>query len=70
MRNEILANYSFRSFPCNYISEGQLWAVSGQYKGQSGVLEWCLGETDAMRMLNYMRMFPGMTGLRAHKWAP
>lgn len=70
MRNENLVDYSFRSFPCNCTSNDQLWAVSGHYKGGSGVLEWCVGPADAMRMLNYMSMFPGMTGLRAHKWAP
>ena len=61
-------SYKFRNQPSNCVSDDQLWAVSGHYGTQSGVLEWCTSQEDAERMLRHMSTFPKFKGLRAHKW--
>jgi hypothetical protein len=61
-------NYKFRNLPCNCVPNEQLWAVSGRYGTQGGILEWCTSQGDAERMLRHMRTFPNFKGLRAHKW--
>lgn len=42
--------YIFRGLPCNCENEDPYrirWAVSGQYQGMSGILEWCKSRGDA-----------------------
>ncbi len=65
MKNE----YRFRNLPCNCVPSEKLWAVSGHYGTQGGVLEWCLSEEDALGMLKFMGAHKGFRALRVHKWS-
>jgi hypothetical protein len=65
MKNE----YRFRNLPCNCVPDEKLWAVSGRYKTQGGILEWCVSEKDALGMLKFMETHKGFRALRVHKWS-
>jgi hypothetical protein len=60
--------YRFRNLPCSCVPDDELWAVSGYYKNQCGVLEWCTSKEDAHGMMAFMRKHEGFRKLRVHKW--
>lgn len=68
--------YEYRNYPCNIVSDEQLWCVAGKdcEHGGGGVLEWCTSEEDAKRMLVEMRKAVKQNGeyrfsnLRAYKY--
>jgi hypothetical protein len=68
LNETIKASYKYRGLPCNIVPDDQLWAVSGCDGCGGGVLEWCMDEKDALRMLSKMEPFPQFKNLKAHKY--
>lgn len=64
---EACPDYVYRGLPCSVVSDAELWAVSGHdTRGMSGVLEWCVSESDAQERLAMMKSQPSrFTSLKA-----
>lgn len=64
--------YNYRSLKSNIAPKEKIWCVSGvdnhPVSGGAGVLEWCLDEDDAKRMLAIMKGYPQFKDIDAHHW--